>query len=177
MGTEASKLYQQRYQKEYYKKYKALKLAIGKAWRANPENRQKQRDYTKKYYKRTRAERLVYARKYRKENKLAESEKQKLRRKLNRAKYRNAWLMRKYGINLDQYKELLDSQNGQCPICLISKEEHLKRHGRFLYVDHCHQKGKVRGILCDHCNNGLGRFKDNVEFLKRAIEYLQRTNK
>lgn len=43
-----------------------------------------------------------------------------------------------------------------------------------LAVDHCHKKGHVRGLLCNNCNNGLGRFQDNKEWLKNAIKYLEK---
>jgi hypothetical protein len=42
-----------------------------------------------------------------------------------------------------------------------------------LSIDHCHNTGKVRGLLCDHCNKGLGLFKDNIDYLNKAIEYLK----
>jgi hypothetical protein len=42
-----------------------------------------------------------------------------------------------------------------------------------LYVDHCHSTGKVRGLLCNHCNRGIGLFKDDISNLERAILYLK----
>lgn len=58
------------------------------------------------------------------------------------------------------------TQSGKCLIC----NEIPKR----LVVDHCHTSGKVRGLLCDHCNTGLGRFKDSPELLMAAIRYLKK---
>ena len=61
------------------------------------------------------------------------------------------------------------------------KEEQKKRsfralpHGR-LFVDHCHNTGKYRGLLCVTCNTGLGAFKDNVDLMQKAIEYLNETS-
>jgi len=45
-----------------------------------------------------------------------------------------------------------------------------------LYVDHCHSSGKVRGLLCHHCNTALGKFQDSVEVLSSAIDYLRKNN-
>lgn len=54
-----------------------------------------------------------------------------------------------------------------CDICQAEPKAH-KRHS----IDHCHTTGKIRGLLCDECNSGLGMFKDNVELLKLAKAYL-----
>jgi hypothetical protein len=71
-----------------------------------------------------------------------------------------------YGVTPAMYDIMLEKQGGVCPICgnLPGK--------RALAVDHDHRTGEVRGLLCKECNNGLGHFKDNPEFLKKAIDYL-----
>lgn len=78
---------------------------------------------------------------------------------------------RKRGIDLtySQYEGLLESQHNLCAIC--------SRDFGDLgpYVDHCHDKGHVRGILCVNCNHGLGKFKDDPEALESAAAYLRRT--
>lgn len=76
----------------------------------------------------------------------------------------------KYGISLEQRKELLKGQGGCCAICKISLEE----HGSNTHTDHCHDTGKVRAILCTNCNRGLGHFMDNEKNLLSAIEYLRK---
>jgi len=65
------------------------------------------------------------------------------------------------------------SQNGVCAIC--SGGETVKTRGtlRRLAVDHDHETGKVRGLLCNRCNNGLGNFRDDPDLLREAIAYLQ----
>lgn len=86
---------------------------------------------------------------------------------------------RKHGISLKERDELLASQNF---ICLICKNPILfkKNKGRGLntgveaVVDHCHDSKRIRGVLCGHCNTGLGAFKDNINSLYSAIEYLQK---
>ena len=61
---------------------------------------------------------------------------------------------------------MLSNQSGHCAIC-INKDK------RKLAVDHCHKTGKIRGLLCSNCNQGLGMFKDNLDFLGRARNYLR----
>jgi hypothetical protein len=74
-----------------------------------------------------------------------------------------------YGISYDQLLELYKKCNNRCSICGI-EEKDIK--GK-LHVDHCHDTGKIRGLLCKNCNVALGHFKDNVDLLKKAINYLQ----
>jgi hypothetical protein len=69
----------------------------------------------------------------------------------------------KYGLSQDQYKEMVNSTPA-CPIC--GSEEPL-------VIDHDHSTSEVRGLICDSCNLGLGKFKDNIESLKNAIAYLE----
>lgn len=84
--------------------------------------------------------------------------------------------MKKYGLTLTQYRFLLRSQKRKCFICGYVSKVDLKnpKHCMDLQVDHCHDTGKVRGLLCVRCNMGLGYFKDNTERLKKAVEYLER---
>jgi len=79
-------------------------------------------------------------------------------------------LKRRYGISLNTHEEILSSQEYKCAICKVSKCS----SGLQFSVDHCHETGKVRGLLCCLCNKGLGSFKDNTAFLKEAIQYLER---
>jgi hypothetical protein len=76
----------------------------------------------------------------------------------------------KYGLTPEDYDALVAAQNGCCAICGIGKEH--TRYG--LVIDHCHTTGKIRGLLCDNCNRGIGLFKDNTISLKSAINYLER---
>jgi hypothetical protein len=83
--------------------------------------------------------------------------------------------LRRQGWSKEQYRTLLEAQDGKCAICGVG-EGHRSRYGRVcrLAVDHDHQNGKVRGLLCNSCNRGLGRFKDSIENLEAAIRYLKR---
>lgn len=62
------------------------------------------------------------------------------------------------------------AQGGVCAICGNGAED--TQHG-LLHVDHCHDKGHVRGLLCSPCNLALGLFRDNPALLRRAAEYLE----
>lgn len=84
--------------------------------------------------------------------------------------FKSAQLFIRYGITLEQYEEILTAQGGVCAICGGTK---LSR-GNFFHVDHDHETGEIRGLLCDRCNHGLGKFGDSVEILQKAIEYLKR---
>jgi hypothetical protein len=71
-----------------------------------------------------------------------------------------------------EYAKLLVEQNNACAICGVSATE-FKRE---LSVDHNHETKKIRGLLCHHCNIGLGNFRDSTTLLSVAIEYLERTD-
>ena len=74
-----------------------------------------------------------------------------------------------YGLTPEQYQEKVDEQQNKCFICGVESGY----NGKPLYVDHCHSSGKVRKLLCQHCNSGLGMFKDNPELLTKAAEYIK----
>lgn len=78
-------------------------------------------------------------------------------------------LKSRYGIGIDEYNALLAVHEGTCWIC--HKTEKLN-HG-VLVVDHDHKTGKVRGLLCDICNHGIGKFLDSPELLRHAAEYVE----
>lgn len=79
---------------------------------------------------------------------------------------RNANLKKNFGLTIEDYQSMLDSQGGVCKICG-------KKTDKPLFVDHCHHTNKIRGLLCTHCNTGIGMFFDNPELLRAAIEYLE----
>lgn len=72
-----------------------------------------------------------------------------------------------YGLTVERYQQMLDAQSGVCAICGSAPA------GKRLAVDHCHKTGRVRGLLCDMCNHGLGRLQDDTEILRKAITYLE----
>lgn len=77
-------------------------------------------------------------------------------------------LQLRYGLTYEQWEAMRQTENYRCMICNISENE----LGRNLDVDHCHDSGKVRGILCNSCNTMLGRARDKVEILEAAVAYL-----
>lgn len=80
--------------------------------------------------------------------------------------YRKHNVKRYYGLNWEEYQLLLKKFKNKCGICG-------GRDKNDLSVDHDHQTGKVRGLLCNNCNNGLGRFKDSYQLLEKAMKYLR----
>jgi hypothetical protein len=76
---------------------------------------------------------------------------------------KNYLLAYRYGIGSEQVERLRKAQNNLCAICRSAEPRH---------VDHCHDSKRVRGLLCLNCNQGIGRFEDDVTTLRRAIDYL-----
>jgi hypothetical protein len=86
----------------------------------------------------------------------------------HRKNRRNAGLRYLYGIGNKEYEEMKEKQGHRCGICMDHEDDLNKR----LVVDHCHKSGKVRALLCDSCNVGLGKFKDESSRLFDAHQYL-----
>jgi hypothetical protein len=85
-----------------------------------------------------------------------------------KAKVRGYRLQRTYGMSLQQYGVMLGQQEGCCAICCNPFGEGLPAR-----IDHCHATGKVRSLLCDHCNRGLGDFQDSLATMRKAIAYIE----
>lgn len=79
----------------------------------------------------------------------------------------------KVGISTKEYLEMFRMHNGKCGICGVS---HLELD-KSLCIDHDHKTGRVRGLLCQHCNKLLGFSNDNPNLLEKAIVYLQNNYK
>lgn len=80
-------------------------------------------------------------------------------------------LWKTYRLTAQQFDELWDRQGGRCAICsaILSIGTQNGTH-----VDHDHDTGRIRGLLCPSCNRGLGQFKDDVDILKAAVSYLEK---
>jgi hypothetical protein len=85
---------------------------------------------------------------------------------------RDGYYRRTYGLSADEVDAMLTTQGGGCAICGRLPE----RLGS-LHVDHDHEHGHLRGLLCIGCNQGLGQFRDDPELLLAAAEYLRRTRR
>jgi hypothetical protein len=110
--------------------------------------------------------------------KITEKAKQRYKeiREANPEYYRDYDLRKKYGIGVAEYNEMFAAQNGVCAICKKPESRVDKRANRIsnLAIDHCHTTGKVRGLLCHHCNAMLGSSLDSIENLEKGIQYLRR---
>lgn len=80
-------------------------------------------------------------------------------------KFRKNYLKSRHSLSIEDYNNTLIKQNNLCAICH-------KPYEKVLHVDHCHKTGLRRGLLCSHCNRGIGCFFDDTEIMKKAIDYL-----
>lgn len=97
-------------------------------------------------------------------------------RKRNPDKYKDKMLKRSYGIDLDEYNEMLEQQGHVCAICKCEETALNPNTGnpRDMAVDHCHRSGKVRGVLCTACNTAIGLLKDDKLVVYMAYGYLEK---
>jgi hypothetical protein len=87
--------------------------------------------------------------------------------------YRQAHIMRSYGITMAEFNNILKKQRGRCRICQ-KKPSGSSPQTRRLHIDHCHKTKKFRGLICCNCNRGLGWFEDDSNLLRKAALYLER---
>jgi hypothetical protein len=142
--------------------------ATRRAWaRANPDKvrEQKKRDYqtnrssfqerARRWYERHREKVLQrtsdYARKH-------------------KSNARDCHLKRTYGISLAEHQSMREAQGHVCAVC---KDPARMSPNKDFAVDHCHSTGRVRGLLCHRCNQGIGLLADNPDILRAAIAYLE----
>ena len=89
-----------------------------------------------------------------------------------------ALIKSRYGLKAQDFDAMVKAQKRRCAICL--KDLNLRKgsvcRDKSVAVDHCHQTGRVRGILCSMCNTGLGSFTDSDVKLAAAIQYLRRSS-
>lgn len=92
--------------------------------------------------------------------------------KRNPGKARERHLRQVHGISVEQYQAMLAAQGGGCAICGGPPD---RKGVKPFYVDHDHMTGKIRGLLCNRHNAGLGHFSDDITLLEAAIAYLRRS--
>lgn len=78
------------------------------------------------------------------------------------------------GVDAERYQEMLHAQNGVCAICAQPERAPDKASGKTkdLAIDHCHETGAIRALLCSNCNRGLGLFNDDPQLLAKAVDYV-----
>lgn len=79
--------------------------------------------------------------------------------------------LKKFGITEEEHKSLIKLQNNLCAICSGPQIKN-----KSLSIDHNHVTKQVRGLLCDHCNTAIGKFREDVQIMHKAIEYLNHYN-
>ena len=82
-------------------------------------------------------------------------------------------MFRRYGITIDHYFEMVNNQNNKCLICGEIPDKNAIHKQRSLHVDHCHTTGKVRGLLCHLCNRAIGLFRERIDLIEKALQYLK----
>ena len=98
--------------------------------------------------------------------KIRQKEKEKYHK--NKEPSRTVHLKSKYGLTPEKWQEMFDAQQGCCAIC----QKHQSEFRRKLDTDHCHETGKIRGLLCENCNKAIGLFSNNPSLCNKAMEYL-----
>lgn len=138
-------------------------------WRA--ANREKNRQYEQEYYQRNVEKRRAAARAYHAKHR---DRINPIQRKRNREAYqrnpdafRASMLRSRFGLAVDQYNHMVKEQHNRCAICK-KRPAPPKR----LCVDHCHQTGRIRGLLCSLCNLGIGHMQDDPQIVRAALHYL-----
>lgn len=138
------------------------------------QDREKER--SRNYYHANKEARAEYQKKWRAKNRDKVNEQRRLWELNNPEKaqeYRSRQTLKsrckRRGISVEQYHAMLTAQGGVCKICKTSDTGTRADW----HIDHCHATGRVRGLLCHHCNTALGHVEDRVEVLKAMIAYLK----
>ena len=154
--------------KDYYSENKDKILECQKEYHS--ENRDKSLERSKKYYYENKDKISEKKKEYYFENRDKRLEQMKDYYHENRERKKCLRLQRKYGITLDEYNQMFTDQNGCCAIC----GKHNKEKTRSLAVDHDHETGEVRELLCTSCNTSLGLLQENEEILLSMLAYIRR---
>lgn len=108
------------------------------------------------------------------ERRQRDNERYRAHREAHGISYRDSDMQRRFGISLHVYGQMLVAQNGKCAICSAEDGGTRKGNAKAFAIDHDHNTGKVRGLLCEACNQGIGKLKDDPEILRKAADYIDR---
>jgi hypothetical protein len=179
--TEEEREYRRKKSKEYYWAHKEERRVYNHEY--GIKNRESLSANSREYYQNNKEKWNMTREKKDRANKLerkhrAESEEERIKHRKEATEWRKnnplkskAIKIRKYGITLEQFNELLEAQSGECAICGMSDRSNPVK---FPLVDHCHTGNHVRGLLCSNCNHGLGHFKDSPALLRKAAKYVEK---
>ena len=128
-------------------------------------------EYNRAYREKNRERLDAYAKAYREKNREALRERQRTYLEKNRKEHNRKKRLQPYDLTQDELNAMMAEQNGVCKVCGCPPTG--KGPNAVLHIDHDHDTGKVRGLLCQACNRGLGFFRDDPERLAAAINYLR----
>lgn len=173
------------YDKEYYSNHQNKIKAQSAQYYLKHRERIKQcrREYHKKHYEEEKEynkayylTHLEYKKEYDKQryinNRKNILKRIKQQREDNPEKYKDNELKNNYGLSYKDWLAMWNVQNGKCAIC-----GELFDNFSDACIDHEHETGKIRGLLCKKCNLGLGLFRDNLDIVKNVIDYLNNKKK
>lgn len=155
----------------YRNQCKSCAAAYARKYRA--EHKEELAAYHRKHYAEHKEKRDTYQREYNAEHREEVNARSRRWRAENTERAVNISLKHRFDITLDDYNAMLEAQGSSCAICGRTPEE----EGRRLSVDHDHETGKVRGLLCNNCNRGIGYLQDNSSLCRLAANYLDTLNK
>ncbi|MCK9569494.1 endonuclease VII domain-containing protein [Candidatus Pacearchaeota archaeon] len=175
------------YNRKYYQEHQEQRRLDAKKWYEENKdklNKEELKDYHAAYYKanrdkwprRTREQQDQYNA-TRRDKYASDLEYQKQQKAAAKAwqdahpQKRKANRIKKFGITLEEFNQIMQKQGSCCAICGYSDQSNKKF---FPMVDHDHVSGKVRGLLCSNCNQAIGKFKDDITIIESAISYLRR---
>lgn len=95
-------------------------------------------------------------------------------RAANPGRQRAYWIKSVYGLTAEAFDEMFSAQGGRCGICGTDQPSGEGKIAQW-NIDHCHDSGAVRGILCSPCNIGIGQLRDDPSLLRKALAYLEGT--
>ena len=91
----------------------------------------------------------------------------------NKDKFKQWRLKRNWDLTVDEFESMISKQDNRCFLCNI---EFCDKRGMRPNVDHCHDTGRIRKLLCTRCNTAMGLLKENVSVLNKMINYIQGEN-